>query len=50
MIAYETISYGEGRARVRHDQVLPAEPPWPASGDRPTPEQRPVEVGFVEIC
>ena len=25
MITYETISYGEGRARVRHDQDLPAE-------------------------
>ena len=25
MITYETISYGEGRARVRHDQELPRE-------------------------
>jgi low temperature requirement protein LtrA len=25
MITYETISYGEGRARVRHDQELPPE-------------------------
>ncbi len=25
MITYETISYGEGRTRVRHDQELPAE-------------------------
>jgi low temperature requirement protein LtrA len=25
MIVYETISYGEGRARVRHDQKLPPE-------------------------
>ena len=25
MIVYETISYGEGRARVRHDQELPPE-------------------------
>jgi uncharacterized membrane protein len=25
MIVYETISYGEGRARVRHDQQLAAE-------------------------
>ena len=31
MIVYETISYGEGRARVRHDQELAAEPPCPVA-------------------
>ena len=36
MITYETISYGEGRTRVRHDQELPPRRHWPASSERLT--------------